>query len=55
MISFIRSLCDQLYGDDSRHMDLRGEIVRYMLDHEADFAPFLDEGVTFARYSLLYQ
>jgi OTU domain-containing protein 3 len=48
-----RSLCDQIYGDDGRHLELRQEVCQFMIDHEADFAPFIDEeDGTFAQYSL---
>lgn len=47
-----RSIADQMLADDSE-MDfarLRKVAADYMRTHEADFAPFMDEGVDFATY-----
>ncbi|XP_066934499.1 uncharacterized protein [Clytia hemisphaerica] len=45
-----RALADQLNGDDKLHMRHRKDVVEYMKNHEDDFAPFLDETVTFEKY-----
>lgn len=45
-----RSLAHQLYGDDSRHLELRREAVRYMKEHRSDFEPFLGEEESFEEY-----
>lgn len=45
-----RALADQLNGDDKLHTKHRREVVEYMKSHKEDFAPFLDDTVTFEKY-----
>ena len=45
-----RALADQLNGDDKMHSKHRKEVVEYMKQHKDDFAPFLDESITFEKY-----
>ena len=46
-----RALADQMDGRADKHMTYRAEVCNYMTDHQADFSPFLDEGITFDKYS----
>lgn len=45
-----RAVSDQLYGNESRHLDLRQQACRYMREHEEAFAPFIDDSCSFAEY-----
>ena len=45
-----RAFALQLTGSEDGHSSLRKECVDYMQCHSADFAPFLDEGVSLASY-----
>lgn len=45
-----RALADQLNGDNKVHGRHRKDVVEYMKNHKDDFAPFLDETVTFEKY-----
>jgi len=45
-----RALADQFNGDDKMHGKHRKDVVQYMQQHKDDFAPFLDETVTFEKY-----
>jgi len=45
-----RALADQFNGDDKMHGKHRNDVVQYMQQHKDDFAPFLDETVTFEKY-----
>lgn len=46
-----RSLSEQLFGSDAEHARLRHEAVAYMRQNEDEFAPFLEEDVSFQRHS----
>lgn len=45
-----RALADQLNGDNNVHGRHRKDVVGYMKENKEDFAPFLDETVTFEKY-----
>jgi OTU-like cysteine protease len=46
-----RAVSDQLYGDETHHYELRKRCVKYMVDHSADFAPFVDDSKSFSDYT----
>ncbi|EDO34374.1 predicted protein, partial [Nematostella vectensis] len=45
-----RALGDQLNGDHTSHLKHRKETVKYMRDHHDDFAPFMEDGITFEKH-----
>ncbi|XP_067945846.1 OTU domain-containing protein 3-like isoform X2 [Watersipora subatra] len=46
-----RALADQLDGNSLNHMRYRSEVCDYMIEHQKDFAPFLDDTDTcFDKY-----
>lgn len=45
-----RALADQLDGDERHHATHRAQICAYMRQHEADFAPFVEDDVDFATH-----
>ncbi|EFJ40092.1 hypothetical protein VOLCADRAFT_100184, partial [Volvox carteri f. nagariensis] len=47
---FFRALGDQLQGDERQHVQLRQRVVSYMLDHQDDFAPFVEDDERFDSY-----
>uniref|UniRef100_H2XX74 OTU domain-containing protein 3 n=1 Tax=Ciona intestinalis TaxID=7719 RepID=H2XX74_CIOIN len=42
-----RALADQLEGNSRRHLHHREETVRYMVEHRADFEPFVEDDCSF--------
>ena len=42
-------------GSTDKHLRYRSEVCSYMVDHQSDFAPFLDEKIVFDRYGKLPQ
>ncbi|KAG2496057.1 hypothetical protein HYH03_005976 [Edaphochlamys debaryana] len=47
---FFRALGDQLHGDEGVHPQLRHRVVSYMVEHEEDFAPFVEDDESFGTY-----
>lgn len=45
-----RSICDQLYSDSSRHMEVREKIMDYIEDEKAHFSLFIEDDETFEDY-----
>lgn len=46
-----RALSDQLYGDETRHFEIRQEVVKYVREAKDHFAAFVGEyGETFDQY-----
>lgn len=45
-----RSICDQLFGDPSRHMELRGRVLDYIEQHETHFSLFIEDDESFEDY-----
>jgi len=46
-----RALGDQLTGHPQDHYKHREEVVRYMLDHRADFEPFVEDDISFDNHT----
>lgn len=46
-----RALADQLDNGVTTHEAVRSDVVRYIRQHEAEFSPFVEEGVSFDSYS----
>jgi hypothetical protein len=45
-----RSICDQLYQDASRHMEVREKIMDYIEEEEAHFSLFIEDDESFEDY-----
>ncbi|XP_062871662.1 OTU domain-containing protein 3 [Trichomycterus rosablanca] len=45
-----RALGDQLEGHSRGHLHLRQETVQYMLSHQQDFEPFVEDDVPFTKH-----
>lgn len=45
-----RALGDQLEGHSRGHLRLRQETVQYMMSHQQDFEPFVEDDVPFAQH-----
>lgn len=48
-----RALADQLDDGTTTHEAVRSAVVQYIRQHEAEFSPFVEEGVSFDSYSRL--
>jgi len=46
-----RALGDQLTGNPQDHYKHREEVVQYMLDHRADFEPFVEDDISFDNHT----
>ena len=42
-----RALSDQLHDGHTNHVHIRRSVVRYMREHREDFAPFVEDNVSF--------
>ena len=47
---FFRAICDQLYGRDGDHLQLRRDIVRHVERHPDAFAAFVEDDEPFDAY-----
>jgi OTU domain-containing protein 3 len=45
-----RSISDQLYGDFARHMEIRQNIMDYILQNESHFRLFMEDDEPFEEY-----
>ena len=45
-----RAFSDQMDGNETQHLKYRKDVVKYMEEHEDEFAPFLEETVNFKNY-----
>ena len=46
-----RSICDQLYNDTSRHMEIREKIVDYIEEQKDHFSLFIEDDESFEDYT----
>ncbi len=44
-----RAFADQFFGDPDKHMEVRKRCVDFMEDNSDDFAPFIDDSITFDK------
>ncbi|GLI63326.1 hypothetical protein VaNZ11_006243 [Volvox africanus] len=47
---FFRALSDQLQGDERQHVQIRQRVVSYMVEHQEDFTPFVEDDESFDSY-----
>jgi OTU domain-containing protein 3 len=47
---FFRALADQKYGDESRHGELRRDVVEHVREREESYAPFVEDDESFEEY-----